>query len=88
MRLSLETGEQLRQQVAVCEEKIKSLQDQCSSKSESLNQLTECKNKLVIFVKLVLVYKKALSFIVYPFFLLLVACSSIKSLDRATYLKD
>ena len=51
MRLSLETGEQLRQQVAVCEEKIKSLQDQCSSKAESLNQLTECKNKLVIFVK-------------------------------------
>jgi len=46
VRLSLETGEQLRQQVAVCEEKIKSLQDQCSSKSESLNQLTECKNKI------------------------------------------
>jgi len=46
VRLSLETGEQLRQQLSVCEEKIKSLQDQCSSKAESLNQLTECKNKI------------------------------------------
>ena len=81
MRLSLETGEQLRQQVAVCEEKIKSLQDQCSSKSESLNQLTECKNKLVVFDKTSTSLKDKRFYILYTFFLLLFACVSIKSLD-------
>ena len=81
MRLSLETGEQLRQQVAVCEEKIKSLQDQCSSKSESLNQLTECKNKLVVFDKTSTSLKDKRFYTLYTFFLLLFACVSIKSLD-------
>jgi len=46
VRLSLETGEKLRQQVAACEDKIKSLQDQCNSEAESFSRLTECKNKI------------------------------------------